>query len=81
MQKSDIQIGSVYTSKISGVLAPVKILEINEYVMGGRTVTRYSAINLKTSRKLYIKSAAKLRREISSTLEQRLAVDSGINAS
>jgi hypothetical protein len=56
MTKQEIEIGKVYTAKISGKLAPVRIL--SESLYGG-----WEAMNTRTSRTVRIRSAQKLRGE------------------
>jgi len=57
MLKSQIQIGGLYTAKVSNVLVTVRIDAVHRN--GGWTAT-----NLSTQRKVHIKSAAKLRGEV-----------------
>ncbi len=54
MTKSEVQIGTTYNAKISGKLAPVKILAVSQY--GG-----WNGMNTKTGRTVRIYTAAKLR--------------------
>lgn len=62
MKKKDVQIRGVYWAKISNRMVPVEIL--TESIYGG-----WNARNWTTSRMVRIKSAAKLRREL--TLDER----------
>lgn len=57
MKKADVKIGSTYEAKISDKLVPVRL--IGESAFGG-----WNAVNEATGRNVRIKSAAKLRREI-----------------
>ena len=57
MKKAQIKIGSTYIAKVSGKLAPVKIIGLSVY--GG-----WNAVNKDTGRTIRIKSAARLRREV-----------------
>ena len=54
MKKQDVQIGQTYTVKVSGKLAPVKIISESQY--GG-----WEGLNTKTHKSVRIRSAAKLR--------------------
>ena len=54
MKKAEVQIGQVYTAKVSGNLAPVRI--DSESRFGG-----WNATNTATGRQIRVKSAAKLR--------------------
>jgi len=56
MLKADVQIGSIYIARISGVLVPVRLDRPSPY--GG-----WLATNMHSGRSIRIKSAAKLRRE------------------
>ncbi len=55
MKKADVQIGAVYTVKVSGKLVPVRL--DSESVYGG-----WQGTNLDTGRSVHIRTAAKLRR-------------------
>ena len=55
MKKKDVKIGETYVAKVSGILAPVKILGENRY--GG-----WDGMNVRTGRPIRIKSAQRLRR-------------------
>lgn len=56
MRKADVEIGQVYLAKVSGKLAPVKLLHLSPYNARHRI-----AENLRTKRQVIIRSAAKLR--------------------
>lgn len=56
MLKCEVAIGKVYTARIGANIVPVKIIAAS-----GRG---YQGRNLKTGRDVYLKSAAKLRREV-----------------
>jgi hypothetical protein len=58
MKKAEVAIGGVYVAKVSGVLSPVKILR--ESVFGG-----WDGQNERTGKPVRIRSAARLRREVS----------------
>jgi len=55
MKRQDVQIGSTYIAKVSGVLAKVRITAESPY--GG-----WRGKNLATGREIRIRSAARLRR-------------------
>ena len=55
MKRQDVQIGSIYIVKVSGVLAKVRIAGKSPY--GG-----WIGRNLATGREIRIRSAARLRR-------------------
>jgi hypothetical protein len=57
MKKSDIHIGGIYAAKVSGSITHVRITGESRY--GG-----WDAINVRTQRHVYIRSAARLRYEI-----------------
>lgn len=57
MKKADIQVGSTYIAKVSGVLAKVRIT--GESPHGG-----WRGTNLATGREVRIRSAARLRRPV-----------------
>jgi len=54
-KKQDVQIGSTYIAKVSGMLVTVRITGTSPY--GG-----WYAVNLATGRQIRIRSAARLRR-------------------
>ena len=54
MRKRDVQIGQVYSVKVSGRMVPVRIDRESPY--GG-----WDATNLKTGKRIRIKSAQRLR--------------------
>lgn len=58
MKRSEVQIGRTYVVKVSGQLAPVKLISASPY--GG-----WIGRNVRTGRDVRIRTAAKLRREIS----------------
>ncbi len=67
MLKSEVKIGAVYTAMISGKLTRVKINDTvyqKGYGAGRREVQHWVATNLSTGREVTIKSAAKLRKEV-----------------
>ena len=55
MKKKDIEIGEMYLVKVSGQLAPVRIVRESPY--GG-----WDGLNMKTKREVRIRGAARLRR-------------------
>lgn len=57
MKKRDVRLGGTYSAKISGRIVPCRLESVNE--SGG-----WDALNLKTGRRVRIKSAAKLRDEL-----------------
>lgn len=57
MKKKDVQIGAVYTAKISGKLTKVRI----ERPISWGVNSGWEATNLTTGRSVRIKTAAKLR--------------------
>ena len=70
MTKKLVEIGKIYTAKISGKLLPVRIDRDRDFQGGGRMYggivrkTRHSgwdATNMASGRKVHIRTAAKLR--------------------
>lgn len=59
MLKKEIEIGKVYTAKISGKISPVRILSISQY-----NPRHWVAENIRTKRQIIIRSAQKLRAEL-----------------
>ncbi len=59
MKNKDIIIGRVYTAKVSGSLQPIKITGHHTRYSG--EVGGFDGLNLNTRRKVYIKSARRLR--------------------
>ena len=57
MKKADVQIGAVYTAKVSGRLTHVRITGTCDY--GG-----WVGINVATGREIRIRGAQRLRREV-----------------
>lgn len=57
MRKADVEIGATYTAKVSGKIAPVRILA--QHSLGG-----WLAKNLHTDRSIRIKSAQRLRQRV-----------------
>ena len=66
MKKAEVEIGSTYIVKVSGVLARVRITGEPPY--GG-----WRGKNLTTGREIRIRSAARLRRRASMAHQGRLA--------
>jgi hypothetical protein len=58
MRKKEVEIGAVYTAKISGNVVKVRILGVSPYGSG------WAAQNLSTGRSVHIKSARKLRERV-----------------
>ena len=58
MKKVDVSIGKIYVVKVSGKLVPVRLAREASY--GG-----WFGVNMATAREVRIRSAAKLRRELS----------------
>ena len=67
MKKKDIEIGRRYAAKVSGKLATVRIVRESPY--GG-----WDAMNTATGRKVRIKTAARLRRQIRQLPKNLLAI-------
>lgn len=59
MRKADVKVGGFYIAKVSGKLTRVKLLTESPY--GG-----WDAVNIETNRAIRIKTAARLRRDVSS---------------
>ena len=55
MKAENVKVNSVYVAKVSGKLVNVKIISLSERGRG------YVAENLSTGRRIYLKSAARLR--------------------
>lgn len=58
MRKSEVDIGAVYTVKVSNKLVPVKILRVSRF--GG-----WEGENFHTGRSVRVKTAARLRNRLS----------------
>src|SRR5690242_11013931 len=58
MKKSDVKVGQVYSAKVSGSIAPVRITEEK---WKGDKHTGWVGTNTQTGRSVYIKSAQRLR--------------------
>jgi hypothetical protein len=56
MKKKDVELGKIYTVKVSGRIVPVRILRLSPY--GG-----WVGQNLITTREVHIKTAGRLRGE------------------
>lgn len=63
MKSEQIKIGNVYAAKVTDKVVPVRIDAVRISLSTGKT-GGWDATNLKTNRKVVIKSAAKLRKEI-----------------
>ena len=59
MKKKDVQVGKVYIAKVSNTLVPVRLM--NENLRRGG----WDAKNEATGRWIHVKTAARLRREVS----------------
>lgn len=57
MRKADVKVGGTYAAKVSERVVPIRINNVSHY--GG-----WDAVNLKTSRDVRIKTAARLRGEV-----------------
>ena len=57
MTKAEIEIGGVYTAKVSAKVVPVQILSHHP-------VKGWMAINLTTKREIHIRTAARLRKGV-----------------
>src|SRR5690242_3503380 len=60
MKKSELQFGKFYLAKVSGRLTVVRLLTEVPRVHGGG----WNAINVRTNRDVFIKSAQRLRKEM-----------------
>lgn len=58
MKKEQVRVGGKYTAKVSGQVVTVEILQENAFRKGWR------AKNLSTGREIEIKTAARLREEV-----------------
>lgn len=58
MRKAEVRIGGTYVAKVSGGLTQVRLDSVSSY--GG-----WNATNLRTGRAVRIRSAARLRSEVS----------------
>jgi len=69
MKKKDVQgVGHVYAVKVSGKVVPVRLLE--EYHSYRGKQNGWIGVNLRTGRKIHVRTAAKLRWEIGSILKE-----------
>lgn len=68
--KDDVQLGQIYLMKVSGTEVPVQIQRRTQSG-GKRNGTWWIGLNLKTNRTVTIKSAAKLRKLITTTDYER----------
>jgi len=59
MKKAEIEVGKLYRAKVSGTLTTVKILAVATYGNG------WVGMNIDTGRAVQIKSAQRLRFEVS----------------
>ncbi len=66
MKKSAVEIGGIYTAKVSGNLTRVRITRTSPY--GG-----WYGINLATGREVYIRSAQRLRHRVTHPEAQPIA--------
>lgn len=67
MKSADIEIGGCYVAKVSNALTIVRITGLSPYGKGwGKG---WEAINTATNRAVRIRSAARLRRRVLSTVE------------
>ena len=57
MKKAQIQVGAVYSAKVSGKVCPVRVDAVSIY--GG-----WDGLNLETGRTVHIKSPQRLRRRL-----------------
>lgn len=57
MKKHEVIVGGIYVAKVSGRLAPVKIVQENP--LGG-----WNGVNMDTHRGVRVRSAARLRRPV-----------------
>lgn len=67
MKAKDVQVGEVYTAKVSGFLVPVRVLRERESFSSWSAAhcrTHYVVSNLVTGRETTFRSAAKLRRHV-----------------
>lgn len=74
MKKDEVVVGNIYTAKVSGGVASVQIRE--EKWKGDKHVG-WSAVNLRTGRAVYIKSAQRLRAQVGAGAEAPLAPVAG----
>jgi len=70
MKAAEVKIGGVYLAKVSGRLVHLRIDRTDESLSiryGGRRSRRQTwyATNLDTGREVFVKSATRLRREVS----------------
>jgi hypothetical protein len=81
MKRHEVNVGRIYAAKVSGVITHVRIDEIREagwrrHPDGGMSRERfdgYDATNLKTGRRVHIKSAAKLRYDVTAAYPEYAA--------
>ena len=59
MKKKDVAIGKKYIAKVSNKLVEVQLVQENPFGLGG-----WRAKNLSTGREIFVKTAARLRREV-----------------
>ena len=70
MEPAEIRVGYHYTTKIGGRLCVVKVHEIQENQLSGKT--EYFITNLRTGQNTYFRSAAKFHRFIPDHLVQAI---------
>ena len=67
MKLSDVQVGGRYTAKVSGRIVTVRVVEIVqvEATRWSKAKTRIEAVNEATGRRISIRSALRLRAQVS----------------
>ena len=65
VHQKDVRVGAVYAVRVSSAIAPVRIDAVEKSSsFHGAIKTRWRGTNLKTNREIYVRSAAKLRFEL-----------------
>jgi hypothetical protein len=64
MKQSEIQIGRIYAAKVSGSLAPIRIIGTFGWRSGRVHRDGFVGVNLRTGRTLRFRSAQRFRAEV-----------------
>lgn len=72
MKAKEIQVGQMYTAKVSGKVVPVRVLSIDTQDVFGRQRTSYRCRNSRTGREIIVRSPQKFHCDYPSTIEALL---------
>jgi hypothetical protein len=69
MKAEDVSVGGRYAAKVSGLISPLRVLEVYTISSFGRSVVRYRCRNERTGREVIVKSPQRFRWKLAPSVQ------------